>query len=352
MSDSPEKKFKAPEQINFEDHEQEAGNTLRTFDLSGYTPEASPDKRQFKAGPDLSDILEYHDDGPAFRTSAALGLLEQDILATKELAARVPLRSLENGEDAQSQSRTFRMPPMAADPLSDSQTQPDMTGCLEDTSFDISPPSPEITNHASCPMCGESVDAIFLKNYNNGKRMNIRMQGKFCRAHKKNSAHREWIDKRYPTINWSDLDTRLTENHSFIKDLLDGAPSHYRNILDEQVRAGKDRTLLQAVQNSNVFIPGYYGSRGLRAMSENIMSKFSPHLRRIAVKDRLVAARGVTGYVQNVLVPELAVKLIAEDMGLEVEEARQVMRDSAGLGDLLNEEVEDVVVWNPEDEVE
>jgi hypothetical protein len=51
----------------------------------------------------------------------------------------------------------------------------------------------------------------------------------------------------------------------------------------------------------------------------------------------------VTDYVQNVLVPELAVRLIGEDMAIGAEEARQVMGDSAGLGDLLNEEVEDVV---------
>jgi hypothetical protein len=49
------------------------------------------------------------------------------------------------------------------------------------------------------------------------------------------------------------------------------------------------------------------------------------------------------------LVPELAVRLIGEDMAIVVEGARQVMRDSAGL---LNEEVEDVVVWNGEGHVE
>lgn len=80
------------------------------------------------------------------------------------------------------------------------------------------------------------------------------------------------------------------------------------------------------------------------------MDKFSAQLRRIAVTDRLVAARGVTGYVQTVLVPELAVRLIREDMGVGVEDARQVMRESVGIGDLLNEEVEDVVTWKEGDE--
>ena len=85
-------------------------------------------------------------------------------------------------------------------------------------------------------------------------------------------------------------------------------------------------------------------------MSENIIDSFSSQLRRIAVTDRLVAARGVTGYVQNVLVPELAVRLICEDMGLGAEESRQIMRESISLGDLLNEEVEDVITWKEGDE--
>ena len=181
--------------------------------------------------------------------------------------------------------------------------------------------------------------------------MNIRTQVKFCHAHKKNSAQNEWIENGYPTIDWNGLDARLTEHHSYIKSLLNEVSSHYRNILHKQVRTGKNRTLLQAIQNSDTLTPGYYGPRGLEAMSENIINKFSSLLRKIVVEDRLVAATGVPGYVQSVLVPELAVRLISEDMKCGVEEARQIMRDSAGLGDLLNEEVEDVVVWNGEEQV-
>lgn len=351
MPDSPEKKFKVPDQIHFEDHDLEDGKTLKTFDLKGYTPDVSPQK-EFKAGPDLNDFLKSDDGDPVFRTFTASGLLEQDISALTNLAARVPLRRLENREDTQSQPHIFRMPSIATDLVGDSQLEDILASGIEESSFEIAPPSPEVLIQASCPMCGEPVDAIFLKTYNNGKRMTIRMQGAFCRTHKKKSARTEWTEKGYPTIDWNDLDSRLSEHHSYIKELLDGAPSHYRNILDEQVRAGKDRTLMQAVKNSNTITPGYYGSRGLRAMSENIISKFSPHLRKIAVQDRLVAARGVTGYVHNVLVPEMAVRLIGEDMAVGVEEARQILKDSASIGDLLSEEVEDVVIWNGEDHVE
>lgn len=288
---------------------------------------------------------------PLFRSSDVMELLKQNGSMAKDLTDRVPFRALENGEDAQSQPRIFQMPSMPSDLTPGSQPEASKANCLEDSSFEISPLSPEIAPEAACPMCGESVDAMFLRSYNGGKRMNIRTQTKFCRAHKKKSARNEWVEKGYPKIDWSDLDARLEKHHSYLKSILDGTSSYYRNILAEQVKSGKDRTLLQALSNSdNSLTPGYYGSRGFRAMSENIMDKFSSQLRRIAVTDRLVAARGVTGYVQTVLVPELAVRLICEDMSLGVEEARQVMRESMGLGDLLNEEVEDVVTWKEGDE--
>src|SRR5262249_2532417 len=92
--------------------------------------------------------------------------------------------------------------------------------------------------------------------------------------------------------------------------------------------------------------PGYYGPRGLRTMSEGIIRRFSTILRRRAVEDRLVSARGYMGYVQAVLVPELTVRLIMEDMKIGSEDARRVLGESVGLGELLSEDVGDVVAAN------
>lgn len=74
------------------------------------------------------------------------------------------------------------------------------------------------------------------------------------------------------------------------------------------------------------------------------MSKFSPKLRRLAASDKLISSSGVTGYVQAVLVPELAVMLVKEDMSVEDDErAREILRESVEIGDLLNEEEDEVV---------
>ncbi|KAI9730611.1 MAG: hypothetical protein M1818_008093 [Claussenomyces sp. TS43310] len=228
-------------------------------------------------------------------------------------------------------------------------------------------PPAEAAPHALCPMCGDDVDADLLRRHSGGARMNIRLQERFCRAHKRQAARAEWTARGYPRIDWEGLDQRIRQHHDFLKKILDGGASYYKNVLQEHVRSGKNRTLLQGLLTSPAaaaaasspssssfsseptLTPGYYGPRGLRAMSENIMARFSPQLRRIAVTDRLVSARGVTAYVEAVLVPELAARLIAEDLCLAgpADDVRAVMRDSVALGDLLNDELEDVVVAPP-----
>lgn len=84
---------------------------------------------------------------------------------------------------------------------------------------------------------------------------------------------------------------------------------------------------------------------------ENIIRHFSHKIRRRAASDSLVSTGGVSAFVQAVLTPELAVMLVKEDMKTDDEGARAVLRDSAEVGHLLNEE-EDEVIQDPESENE
>ena len=52
---------------------------------------------------------------------------------------------------------------------------------------------------------------------------------------------------------------------------------------------------------------------------------------------------GVSGFVQAVLVPELAEQLIMEDMKVSRERSREVIVESAELGELLYPDVDDKV---------
>ena len=77
---------------------------------------------------------------------------------------------------------------------------------------------------------------------------------------------------------------------------------------------------------------------------DHLTTTFSRPLRRLAKTDKLVVSSGgVPAYIQAVLVPELAVALVREDMGVDEEGARAVLRDSADMGELVNEEEEEVL---------
>jgi len=202
------------------------------------------------------------------------------------------------------------------------------------------------TQKARCPMCNKPVDPDDLRAFGD---MNTRQQEKFCRSHQRKSAKEDWESHGYPEIDWENLDSRISTHHSFIKEVVKGAESHYRRALADIVKAGKDRNLMKMTSN---LTPGYYGSRGLRAISENLMQKFSPLLKKMAIQDRLISARGPTAFVQSVLVPEVTVRLIMEDMKVEIEEARKILTDSVGVGELVHEEIRDVVMRHVEDSEE
>ena len=76
------------------------------------------------------------------------------------------------------------------------------------------------------------------------------------------------------------------------------------------------------------------------------MSRFASKLRRLAASDKLISSGGVSRYVQAVLVPELATLLIKDDMKVDEERAREVLNDSVDIGNLLNEE-EDEIITDP-----
>lgn len=204
------------------------------------------------------------------------------------------------------------------------------------------------SSRPTCPMCNEEVDKDLLDSFKEKHpRITLHQEQKFCLLHRRNSAKEAWVAKGYPDIKWNALDSRITRKHGFLRTILEGSKSHYGEIFSQKVKAGQNKTLLRSEDN---LTPGYYGIRGLRAMSENLVREFSLLLRKRAVQDRLVSARGYTAYVQAVLVPELAVQLIMEDMSVDAEEARSIMKESIWVGELLNEEVADVVLSENDDD--
>lgn len=205
---------------------------------------------------------------------------------------------------------------------------------------DDEPEAGKPVEQAMCPFCDEPVDAGFLKEHTKS-RMTMAMATRFCREHKKQSARETWKSRNYPTIDWDSLSARVARHDDLVSRLLEqGSRSFYRDLLAENVKAGRNRTLLKTAVSESI-IPGYFGPRGLRVMSESITSRFSSALRDSAIRDRLISARGHGVFVGQVLVPEVAVRLIMEDMGVSEEMARDVLQESSEIGELLNEDLGD-----------
>ncbi|KAH7376483.1 RTC4-like domain-containing protein [Plectosphaerella cucumerina] len=190
----------------------------------------------------------------------------------------------------------------------------------------------------TCPMCYQPVDRALLREFSNGKTLTMRQQMKFCNLHKLQSAKDTWQKRGYPSIEWSGMNRRLKRHHRLLRQIIDGEESHFRKDLAEKLATGQERTLRKTERS---LAPGYYGNRGLRLMSEHIIEHFSERLREKAVDDQVISGRGTTVFVSKVLVPELATRLIMEDMSVGLRDARQILVESVDMGDLLQDDVAD-----------
>ncbi|GAM82749.1 hypothetical protein ANO11243_007350 [Dothideomycetidae sp. 11243] len=208
---------------------------------------------------------------------------------------------------------------------------------------------PNPADYEPCPVCAKSVAKSFKSDWEmdncNGRRMNLKMQEKFCRAHRAHEARDTWKQRKYPELDWTALPKRLTKLKSRIDRILDNkVPSSFRDEFQASVKENSSRTVMKAWESeSNKWVrAGYYGSKGAKMMSDYSLKTFDKKLSRLAGQDKSLAtasvAGGVSGFVQAVVVPELALALIMEDMGTDAEEARTVLDQSTELGNMLNSE--------------
>ncbi|KAL2023496.1 hypothetical protein VTK56DRAFT_2492 [Thermocarpiscus australiensis] len=327
----PAKKFKPPPKaLTPETGSPERVRAFRmpALPAAGGEPE-SPD-RDFKAVPGI---------GPATLSPLRKKRRERRKRESSEL-------SLDFDSPEDSQRPVFRMPEglpesfvvdehdeLDSAVLPTANTSPS-TSPLTDLDF--------LDDAPTCPLCSKEVDKAHLDEFKaTHPRMTVRQMQKFCQEHKRRSARTAWLERGYPDIEWHKLDARIAKRYDFLRKILEGKQSHYGDLFKVRVRSGKERALYQSNQN---LTPGYYGIRGLRAMSENLIREFSSLLRQRALQDKLVSARGHTAYLQSVLVPELAVQLIMEDMSVGEDEARRILTESSWVGELLNDEIADVVL--------
>ncbi|KAL4952439.1 RTC4-like domain-containing protein [Aspergillus filifer] len=204
-----------------------------------------------------------------------------------------------------------------------------------------------------CPICKEPVDPGSLTLFHAQARQRIKDQLRFCESHKSSLVEQQWQEKGYPTIDWNKFDERIESHFNELeKFLVPESTSYYRNVLDTAMKSGKAKNfrLTLAGDALETISCGYYGTRGSGKMLQSVTSHFARKLRRLATQDHIVKQAGVVAYAQAVLVPELAIRLIKEDMGVDDDAARQIMRESIELGQKVNPAENDVVPVQEEGE--
>ncbi|KAH6853444.1 RTC4-like domain-containing protein [Chaetomium sp. MPI-CAGE-AT-0009] len=311
---------------------------------SGMRDEAPSPARKFKAIPDLGSPVKSPIRKKRLRMPDSDGLLLPGEFENSEESQRpvftIPDELPESFIGGDNDGFDFALS-QTGDALKEPNLIRDSTSPLTD--LEVASPTPV------CPLCNKEVDQALLDEFKAGQgRMTVAGMRRFCEQHRRRTARETWVQKGYPDIEWPRLDRRIAQHYGFLRRILaDGEPCHHGDLFRDAVLAGRNRTLLQSDAN---LTPGYYGIRGLRAMTENLICEFAALLRKRSVEDRLIAARGHTMYLQAVLVPELAVRLIMEDMGVGVEEARKILTESSDIGELLNDEIPDVILGDDDDD--
>jgi len=335
-------KFKVYDQVDDSPQKSDTSKQLKVVSDIETSPESTPKRAKFKSTSDIDSPM------PTGKEQKSLKKYDMDDLSDSDdvsaMRATKKLQLPPENATPEKQKEGFKAYAIGLEPdlISKAKSLIDkdrdelapISQSMEEYDFST------MTQQARCPMCGTIVDPDEIRAYSKNGVMNIRIQEKFCRDHKTRTAQDDWEIKNYPTIDWGNLDTRIAKHHAFIKKLINGQHSYYRELMDDTVLGGKDRNLMKMTSN---LTPGYYGARGLRIFSENIMRKFTPLLKKRLPHDPVMSARGFTAYVQSVLVPELVVRLIMEDMDVDVEKGREILADSVSAGELLNEEIKDVV---------
>ncbi|PLN84453.1 hypothetical protein BDW42DRAFT_40367 [Aspergillus taichungensis] len=222
-----------------------------------------------------------------------------------------------------------------------------------DTTAPTPPPPKTLRPEESlCPMCKQPVDPGLLLTFLEQPRQRIRDQKRFCESHQSDTVEKEWTEKRYPTIDWAHFDERLEGHFADLERLLaPDSTSYYRNLLDSELKSGQAKNFRLTLDGNGLenMSCGYYGTRGAAKMLQAVTTRFSRKLRRLAADDHIVKKAGVVPYAQAVLVPELAMRLVKEDMGVNDETARVIIRESIEIGEKVNYELNDTVPI-PEDQ--
>ncbi|KAF9193416.1 hypothetical protein BGZ50_007488 [Haplosporangium sp. Z 11] len=171
-------------------------------------------------------------------------------------------------------------------------------------------------------------------------RLSLMEKFEFCRVH---IAEEMYVpmgkERQYPSkIDFSELGERVRIMEPQLREIIQGKKaSTFLNRalhLYEKVgiiRARHPHTVLAGVPET---MPGYYGSKGSAEIFKILAELF---LETHILTSEQAHPQKPVEYVQQVLIPEVGLRLIAEDKGISFEDARQVMLESVEFGSYMHD---------------
>jgi hypothetical protein len=82
---------------------------------------------------------------------------------------------------------------------------------------------------------------------------------------------------------------------------------------------------------------------------QTLTTRLGSYVGTAADSDPLIARGGVSAFIQHVLVPEVAIRLIADDMKVNEETAHKILEDSREIGEKLNSDEERGDLYHDDD---
>ncbi|GME22338.1 hypothetical protein GTA08_BOTSDO02659 [Neofusicoccum parvum] len=262
--------------------------------------------------------------------------------STKPSGQRRSKRGLKDGEvSAAATSGSRPSPPTGSD--HSERTSPPSFSVLDDEpdeADDINPAG-NYEHSAQCPICRAPVDRLLLEEWQGSRLyMRINKQIAFCEAHKRATAAEEYAAREYPPVAFGALAARAERLRAGLVEVVRRErPSAFRDAAEEAAARGRGRNMLATSrldEGLTGMSVGYYGPRGRRAMEAWVTARLADEIREAAGRDRLIGYKSVSGFIQEVLVPELAMRLVAEDLDVGEARAREVLAESGEIGELVN----------------
>ncbi|RPB00886.1 hypothetical protein L873DRAFT_1788791 [Choiromyces venosus 120613-1] len=201
-------------------------------------------------------------------------------------------------------------------------------------------PSPGIEK-IECQACNEPLPVNFLDTWKDGRfkkgHVPLLEWMDICTEHKAVSLRGEWVRKGYPEINWKGLKRRIEGNYKSIEAILHGEiESPFLAIFQEQEKDVRGNPILLLRKDHRLQYPGYYGPRGANIMLHWLLRRFGKDITAYNNATSNLTHSSAAAFVQAVLVPEMAVRLIMEDMKVNEKRAREVLEESRSIGETLN----------------